>query len=96
MSDAVHSAVYEVRWEYTHLAPPTPVLWSSVTACIIELVTLDGRTPVMTGHAYCSKSDAFVKAIGRKISFGQAIQGLTKQVRSVMWAHFWKEFKRPA
>lgn len=82
---------YPEEWGYLCIEEPgfdgiptTP--YRGKTVCFIENIP-DGEL-ILEGDAYCSENDIFDKAKGRKISLSRAIEGLSKELRTKIWAGY--------
>lgn len=96
MKATVNGVEYVVGWRYDQQARSTDShLCCGSSTCTIARA--DSReAPELTGTAWCSKKDQFIKAIGRKRSFEYAIARVPRGERSAWWAEFWKNFKQGA
>jgi hypothetical protein len=66
----LHDRRYDVRFRYV-----SPWTWGWID---------DGERH-LDGVALCSATDAFVKAVGRKIAFTRALMGFTREERREIW-----------
>jgi len=67
-----------------------------VTTCRVFLTSEEGRTPIaeLIGSTRCSRRDQFEKSKGRKIALTAALSSLSKDMRSDLWAAYWKKIGR--
>lgn len=77
---------YEVYFE--HYTADEGENFKGVTAC-----TVDGAGFYGNGTAFCSKSDNYDRVIGRKVAFADAIKGLSKLERSMLWEEYKKKIR---
>jgi hypothetical protein len=80
------------RFVHTRIDPELPEDEDNrrMTLCVVED---EDRTFV--GQAICNPKDQYVKSIGRKVSLTDAIQGLDKPTRALIWKQYLEKFKVP-
>jgi len=77
---------YKVR--FAHSQYPSGTWCKGVTTC--EIFNAFDESGVGYGLTYCSRSDQFNKATGRKVALTRALKAFDKETRTRFWKAYFK------
>ncbi len=84
---------YKVDFMHNHFENEESVHYQGSTICTISEVNgKDIIGEVASGESFCSKTDKFLKATGRKISLKRALENLNlgNEIKPIIWMNYYQ------
>jgi hypothetical protein len=63
------------------------------TTCVVAIDDDASESVVAQAVSYCSPSDNFSRAVGRKVALSHALANFDKETRSKFWQTYWETLR---